>query len=292
MTPDTGKELRKNLRSHRRREDAMWISALALLVVTTGIIASLTSFLVFSPIPYVFFAIPLVLGILWFFSRPGVYKNARLVEKADPSWKDRLSTAVDLSVKDNPKEVYSAELTNGYVKGIEKKLNTTRLPFLDGKKGLFYSSMTLGAAIVLAIICLFTLPHRLRFGAQAVFAPNELDLSITAITADTLVNPGKYLEVEAEIYAPIELIHVFLIRENTDGRKRVKVALESGKALARIRLDSEEHLRFTRLGKTSGGNLWPTGILSSPIPGNDCWKARLTAVSKTLTLVFSARTAP
>ncbi|MBD3285005.1 hypothetical protein GF359_01390, partial [candidate division WOR-3 bacterium] len=251
MKPEIGKELKQNLRSHRRREDTLAITALLLLVISAGVVATLTSFLVFSPLPYVLFSVPLLLGILWFFTRPTLYRNARLIEKTDPLWKDRLSTAVDLSGKANPKEVYSEELTADYVNGIENRLNTSKLPILNTKKGLVASTAVFGASVALAVLLFLILPQRLRFGAKALFAPDDLDFRITALTADTLINPGKYLEVGARIEAPIELSYVFLERKNESGASRIRLKLDNGKTTERIKVVSEEHISFKRLGKSS-----------------------------------------
>lgn len=228
-----------------------FIAALLLVFLSSVVIASLVSFLAFSAFPYLLLIVPVGLGIWWYLKRPSLYQAAQAIERADLKWKDRLSTAVDLSAKHNPREVYSHELTCKYIEGIEKRLLGHKLPALNGKKALIASSGILGTSFLIGLILALITFTRLSFGAIAVFAPHNLDLEIEALTPDTLINPGQYLEVAAEVKAPIDIRYVYVEQNGAETKKRRKVKVEDGIAQDRIKVAEEQSIRFFRLGRGS-----------------------------------------
>jgi len=239
METETGKELVKKLRSYRRKEYAKSILAVILLFLASAVAATGLSFLAFSAYPYLILAIPLALAAYVYFRRPSFYGMARQVEAEEPGWGDRLSTAVDLSGKNNPKEVYSKELTTRYVSGIEDRLEGAKLPPLDSKKLLTVCSAVLGSTVLFAILIILLIPSRLQFGAAVVFAPSSLDLEITAITEDTLVQLDSYLEVSGKVASPVNLNYLYLERTGS-GKYRTKVRIKDGVVRQKVRVTEEE----------------------------------------------------
>ncbi len=246
-----GKELYSRLRKHRASQDSLTIIALILLTAAVSILASLGAFLAFSPWFYLLLLLPFGLGVFYLLRRPNLYVLARSVEQHEPKWGDRLSTAVDLSAKRNPKEVYSTELITDYVAGIEARLDTSSFSLAARRKMLVGSLGILGTAAIVTLLIVLLLPARLRFGFNAIFAPHNLDLHIEALTADTLVNPGDRIEVRAQIHAPVNLRYVELIIEKEGGRESRKVNLKEGLVSQRVKVDAEEKVYFQRLGRRS-----------------------------------------
>ena len=251
MDRKIGKKLYAWLAKHQRQRDWLATAALVLLFLATALIASLAAFLTFSPWFYLLLLLPLGMGVFYLLRRPNLYTLARKLEQGDEGWQDRLSTAVDLSAKRNPKEVYSQELVTGYVEGIEKRLDSASFSLADTRKTFFASLGVLSGIILLAVLGIFLLPARLSFGFNAIFAPHNLDLRIEALTADTLVNPGDRIEVMARVHAPVNLCYVELIIEKEGERKSRKVNLKKGLVSQRIKVDAEEKVYFQRLGRRS-----------------------------------------
>jgi hypothetical protein len=251
MNAKIGKKLYARLTRYQRQGDRLVLGALVLIFLAVGILASLAAFLSFSAWFYLLLLMPVGLGVYYFLRRPSLYQLARKLEQEDETWQDRLSTAVDLSAKRNPKEVYSPELVGGYVEGIEARLEGQLLPLSKARKMLVGSSGILGAAVIIALIIGFLAPARLGFGLDAVFAPNRLDLRIEALATDTLVKPGDRIEVGARIQAPIKLNYVYLVTQQGGNRESKRVKITDGLASQRIKVEDEQKLYFQRLGRRS-----------------------------------------
>ena len=251
MRTKIGKKLYARLTGYQRQVDWLVLGALALLFLAAGILASLGAFLSFSAWFYLLLLLPVGLGVFYFLRRPSLYVLARRLEQEDETWQDRLSTAVDLSAKRNPKEIYSPELVSGYVEGIEARLEGQLFSLSKGRKMLVGSSGILGVAGILALLIGLLLPTRLRFGLDAVFASNQLDLEIEALTTDTLVRPGDRIEVKASIKAPIKLNYVYLVTQKDGNMESKRVKIRNGLASQRIKVEDEQGLYFQRLRKRS-----------------------------------------
>jgi len=242
-----GSKLYGRLRKHRAKEDRFAGLGLLLLIIAVELLASLAAFLTFCAWFYVLLMIPVGLGIYYYLRRPSLYLLARRIEAEEKGWQDRLSTAVDLSAKRNPRETYSREMIAGYVEGIEGRLNAAALSLTRKRKTLIASLWILTGTIVIVLLASFALPARMKFGFDAVFAPHRLDLRIEALMPDTLVEQGDRVEVTAEIHAPIDIRFVYLISDK--GRQRVRV--KNRLASQRITVETEEKIHFERLNRRS-----------------------------------------
>lgn len=251
MSHNTGKKLYARLARYRRQRDWLAIAALVLLFLAAGILASLAAFLTFSPWFYLLLLPPVGLAVFYLLRRPNLYALARKLERQDEGWRDRLSTAVDLSAKRNPREVYSQELVAGYVEAIEARLDFASFSLAASRKMLVVSLGILGTAAIVTLLIVLLLPARLSFGFNAIFTPHNMDLRIEGLTSDTLVNPQERIEVTARIHAPVNLRYVYLITKKEGGKEKKKVEVKEGLASQRIKVDREERVYFERLGKRS-----------------------------------------
>lgn len=246
-----GRLLLSRLDNYRKRKNSLQMLAVLVLFVASALLASISSFMLFSPLPYLLLLIPLGLFLLLIIRKPSLYEEAISAEERDITWKDRLSTAADISQKRNPKEVYSEELKGDYLTGIETALEAKNLN-ADREKKRFYASLgILAASFALSLSVLILAPRRLCFGMNALFAPGSLDLRIESVTGDTILERGTRFQAKARIVSPVGLRYVILEQTSNAKTTKSKVKIEDKLATADIRMDSDVKLRFSRLGRSS-----------------------------------------
>lgn len=251
MTKTPTRPLYERLKKYSRARDSVALLSLAAFALSILMVASAGAFVFFTPWFYLLFVLPLS-GLVWWLSkRQSLYEVARDIETGDPSWNDRLSTAVDLSGKRNPREVYSSELTEDYVAGIERRVSTSKLSLNREKRLLKVSLGMLGGAMLSGLFLIITFPARISFGLGTIFAPANLPLRIERVTADTLLAPGQRMTVEARIQSPVKLGYVFLVTRKGNREEAKRVRVERGGARAEIRIDVEQGVRFQRFRHSS-----------------------------------------
>lgn len=246
-----GEKLHKRLKKNLARKDLLNGLALVFLLLTSLILSTVVAFLVFSPWFYLLVIVPLSMGAYYVLTRPNLYQLACRFEVRHPGWKDRLSTAVDLSTKRNPREVYSTELTSDYVDDIESRLAGQPFTFTRERRRFALSVALLGTAVAVLLMACVLFPARISFGRDAIFAHRRLELHIESLSADTLVNEGDHIEVAVRINAPIDLRHVYMVAEKEGKKTRHRIRVIEGEARQRISVDAEQHVWFERLGRRS-----------------------------------------
>lgn len=243
--------LHEKLKRHSRARSNLMGMSLASFGLATLIVASLAAFILFSPWFYMLLVLPLS-ALIWSLSiRQSLYSVARSIENRDSSWNDRLSIAVDLSGKKNPREVYSSDLTEDYITGIERRVSLSSFSLKREKKLLRISLAVFTGSVIAALAFTLIIPARLSFGYKTIFAPGKLALNIQSVTPDTLLVPGQHVSVEAVIESPVKLGYVFLKSRVRGLQETRRVRIENGRAEAVVRVDAEQVIHFERFGLSS-----------------------------------------